>query len=92
MICVLAVTQAVIYPLPPYNFSPAAVGLMSLPPAIGALLGSLIAGPFIDWFSLFIAKKRKGIHEPEVRLWFYLVPGLGLVLGTLLYGLTIAKV
>jgi MFS family permease len=92
MLSVLAVTQATIYPAPPYLFAPAAVGLMSLPPAIGAIIGSLLGGPLIDRFTLFVAKRRRGIHEPEVRLWFFLVPGFGLVVGALLYGLTIAKV
>lgn len=92
MLSVVAVTQAVIYPIPPYNFSAAKVGLMSLPPAIGALIGSLLGGPLIDYLTVQIAKKRRGIHEPEVRLWCFIVPGCGMVIGVSMYGLTIAQV
>lgn len=88
---VLAVTQATLLPAPPYNFSASSVGLMNLPPAIGALLGSLLGGPIVDLLSVYVAKRRKGIHEPETRLWLFMLPGAGLILGILLYGLTIAQ-
>lgn len=92
MLSVVAVTQATIYPAPPYNFSAASVGLMSLPPAIGAILGSLLGGPLVDQFTVQIAKRRGGIHEPETRIWLFMIPGCGMIVGVLLYGLTIAKV
>lgn len=92
MLAVLAVTQAVLLPEPPYNFSAASVGLMSLPPAIGSLLGSLFGGPLIDWLIVLIAKRRHGIHEPETRLWLFMVPGCVMIIGVLMYGLSIAKV
>lgn len=92
MLSVVAVTQATIYPAPPYNFSSASVGLMSLPPAIGALLGSLLGGPLVDLFAVQIAKRRGGIHEPETRIWLFMIPGCGMIVGALMYGLTIAKV
>lgn len=92
VLSIVAVTQATILPAPPYNFSAASVGLMSLPPAIGAVIGALLGGPLVDLFALTIAKRRHGIHEPETRLWLFMVPGCGMILGVLLYGLTIAKV
>jgi MFS family permease len=92
MLAAVAVTQATIYPAPPYNFSAAAVGLMSLPPAIGAVVGSLFGGPLVDLLSVLVAKRRAGIHEPEVRLWLFLVPGFVMIAGVLMYGLTIAQV
>jgi len=92
MLSIVAVTQATLLPAPPYNFSAAAVGLMSLPPAIGAFLGSMVGGPLVDVLAVQVAKRRAGIHEPETRLWFYMVPGCGLIIGALLYGLSIAKV
>ncbi|KAJ9293590.1 hypothetical protein DTO271G3_7669 [Paecilomyces variotii] len=54
---------------PPYNFNAAQIGLMSLPPWIGTTLGSLVCGPMSDWLILFLAKRNKGIYEPEMRLW-----------------------
>jgi MFS family permease len=54
---------------PPYDFNSAQVGLMSLPPFIATLLSLLIVGPVSDWSILFLAKRNKGIYEPEMRLW-----------------------
>ena len=92
MLAVLAVTQATLYPFPPYNFTPAGVGNMNLPPAIGAILGSLFGGPLTDYFILQVAKRRGGIYEPETRLWLFLIPGFCMPIGLFMYGLTIAKV
>jgi MFS family permease len=92
MLAILAVTQTELYAAPPYNFSSAGIGNMNLPPAIGAILGSLFGGPLIDYFILQIAKRRGGIYEPETRLWLFLVPGLSMTIGALMYGLTIDKV
>lgn len=92
MLAVLAVTQSSLYAAPPYNFSTAGIGNMNLPPAIGALLGVLFGGPLIDYLIVQVAKRRGGIYEPETRLWLFLVPGLSMTIGCLMYGLTIAKV
>lgn len=92
MLVVLAVVQADLYPAPPYNFSAAGVGLQNLPPAIGAILGSIFGGPLNDYFILQVAKRRGGIYEPESRLFLFLLPGLCMTIGTLLFGLTIAQV
>lgn len=92
MLAVLAVTQASIYPFEPYNFSAAGVGNMNIPPAIGAILGSVFGGPLIDWFILQVAKRRGGIYEPETRLYLFLIPGFCMPLGLFMYGLTISKV
>jgi MFS family permease len=42
---------------------------MSLPPFIATSLGLIICGPLSDWIILFLAKRNKGIYEPEMRLW-----------------------
>ncbi|KAL6246098.1 hypothetical protein RBB50_007251 [Rhinocladiella similis] len=91
MLAILAVTQATLYPAPPYNFTPIGIGNMNLPPAIGAILGSIFGGPINDWFIVQVAKRRGGIYEPETRLWLFLIPGFCMPLGLFLYGLTIAK-
>jgi hypothetical protein len=92
MLSFLAVTQATLYPLPPYNFSAIGIGNMNIPPAIGAIIGSIFGGPFSDYLILVIAKRRGGIFEPEYRLWTFMVPGLAMVAGVLMYGLTISEV
>ncbi|KAF7549277.1 hypothetical protein G7Z17_g6485 [Cylindrodendrum hubeiense] len=91
MLAILAVTQSVLYTLPPYNFTTAGIGNMNLPPAIGALLGSIFGGPLVDYFIMQVAKRRGGVYEPETRLWLFLVPSLSMVIGSLVYGLTISK-
>lgn len=92
MLAVLAVTQASLYPFEPYNFSAAGVGNMNIPPAIGAIIGSVFGGPLNDWFIVQVAKRRGGIYEPETRLWLFLIPGFCMPIGLFMYGLTISKV
>lgn len=53
----------------PFNFSADEIGLMSLAPFTGSSLGTLICGPLSDWLILFLARRNKGIYEPEMRLW-----------------------
>ena len=56
----------------PYNFTSAEIGLMNLPPFIGATLGSLICGPVSDRLVLRLASRNNGIYEPEMRFWVFL--------------------
>ncbi|KEF62807.1 uncharacterized protein A1O9_00780 [Exophiala aquamarina CBS 119918] len=91
MLAVLAVTQASLYPFEPYNFSAAGVGNMNIPPAIGAIIGSVFGGPINDYFIVQVAKRRGGIYEPETRLWLFLIPGFCMPIGLFMYGLTISK-
>ncbi|OJJ50416.1 hypothetical protein ASPZODRAFT_57859 [Penicilliopsis zonata CBS 506.65] len=90
-LAILVITQATIYPEPPYDMSSIAVGNMEIPAAIGSLLGALFGGPLIDYFLLLAAKRNGGIYEPEMRLYLYCVPALFMAAGVLMYGLTIAK-
>lgn len=92
MLSVLAVTQATLYPYMPYNFSSIGVGNMSIPAAIGGILGTVLGGPVVDYFILRVAKRRGGIYEPETRLWLFLIPGLSMTIGCSLFGLTISQV
>ena len=92
MLSFLAVTQATLYPFSPYSFSAIGVGNMNIPPAIGAILGSIFGGPLSDYMVLQIANRRNGVYEPEYRLWTFLIPGLTMIIGVLMYGLTIAEV
>jgi hypothetical protein len=88
---ILAGTQSSLYPLPPYNFSTIGVGNISIAPTIGSILGSLFGGPLVDWFLLALAKRNGGIYEPEMRLYLFIVPGLLMPAGLMMYGLTIAQ-
>jgi MFS family permease len=73
-------------PAPPYNFTPAQVGLMSLPPLIGNIIGTLVGAPITDRLILYLARKNKGIYEPEMRLWLLLVFAPLFPAGLILFG------
>ena len=73
--------------LPPYNFNSAQIGLMSVPAFIGSTLGALIIGPLSDRSILFLARRNKGIYEPEMRLWM-MAPFVPFVpAGALMFGI-----
>ncbi|KAH9832135.1 MFS general substrate transporter, partial [Teratosphaeria destructans] len=57
---------------PPYNFTSAQIGLMSLGPFLGTTLGSLIVGPVSDWWVLRLSRRNDGVYEPEMRFWVFL--------------------
>lgn len=52
----------------PYNFSPANIGLFHLARFIRATLGALVGGPLSDWSAVYLARRNRGIFEPEIRL------------------------
>lgn len=87
----LATTQSEIYTTY-YNFSTSSTGLTNLAPLVGSFLGMIYGGPFVDWFSIKLAKRNKGILEPEFRLW----PTIGVLVinaaGLLAYGLASVNV
>ncbi|OTB01174.1 hypothetical protein M426DRAFT_64522 [Hypoxylon sp. CI-4A] len=67
-IVVFSVVNAVIFTAPPYNFSVSETGLISLSPFILTFIGEIASGPLNDWVCLYLAKKNRGIYEPEFRL------------------------
>ncbi|EMC92632.1 hypothetical protein BAUCODRAFT_151053 [Baudoinia panamericana UAMH 10762] len=71
---------------PPWNFTAAQIGLMSLPPFIGNTLGVLICGPMSDRTILWLSKRNNGVFEPEMRLWVMAPFVPFLPLGAFLYG------
>ncbi|KAK6458913.1 putative ion transporter [Scheffersomyces xylosifermentans] len=83
----LGTTQAVIYSAPPYLFSPPSVGLTNLGAFIGSLVGMFYGGQFVDYLSVYLAKRNNGISEPEHRLWAMIIPTIFNAAGLLAYGL-----
>lgn len=67
-IVVFSVVNAVIFTAPPYNFSVSQTGLISLSPFLLSFIGEIISGPMNDWICLWLAKKNRGVYEPEFRL------------------------
>ena len=83
-------TYSVYFTLPPYNFSPAGIGLLNLAPFIGGAVGSLIAGFLADRSIIWLSKRNHGIFEPEMRLWTA-VPAIAIMpLSLLWFGLSTA--
>ncbi|KAJ5619420.1 hypothetical protein N7510_003404 [Penicillium lagena] len=62
-------TLSSVMTLPPYNFGAAQIGLMGIPPFIGVSLATIACGPMSDSIVLFLAKRNRGVFEPEMRLW-----------------------
>lgn len=89
---IIITIMAIYLPLPPYNFSPSGVGLMNLPPFIGAAIGSFVGGWANDKSIMYLAKKNQGIYEPEMRLWMVLPTALTIPIGILVFGIGIAHV
>ena len=57
-----------IFSAPPYLLDTAHIGYMSAGPCIGGLLGSIVCGLLSDPLVISLAKRNKGIYEPEFRL------------------------
>lgn len=73
--------------LPPCKFNSAQIGLISgIPAFIGTSLGTVISDLFSDRIILWLAKKNKGVYEPEMRLWLLLAFGLFTPAGLLMFG------
>lgn len=85
-------SQATFFTLEPYNFGPSGIGLLSIPPLIGSLLGAVWCGPVSDWSILYFAKRNQGVYEPEMRLYIMIIPAVLGPIGVLLYGISTAQV
>ncbi|KAI5304165.1 hypothetical protein KEM56_006781 [Ascosphaera pollenicola] len=90
-ISVLAMVQAMFMPLPPYNMSPGAIGLQSLGPFIGCVLGAVYCGFFSDWLIIRLARKNHGYFEPEMRLHASHIGALAQPAGLLMFGICLAQ-
>lgn len=88
---IILTTLSTYFTQPPYNFSPSGVGLLNLPPFIGGVI-ALVLSTSNDWIILQLAKRNNGVFEPEMRLWLALPGVLACPGGTLLFGLSMAKV
>lgn len=88
-IVVFSVVNATIFTAPPYNFSVSQTGLISLSPFVLSIIGELISGPLNDYVCLWLAKKNRGIYEPEFRLPTIILPMIIGIAGFYGFGATI---
>ncbi|KIW72564.1 hypothetical protein PV04_00746 [Phialophora macrospora] len=80
-------TTSVILSSPPYNFSPAMVGLSYVAPLIGTLIAGALTGPVSDWYTLKLARRAGGLREPEQRLWGLVLYCILMPVGLILWGI-----
>jgi hypothetical protein len=71
---------------PPYLYSAAQVGYLSVGPAVGGLCASIFMSTISDPIIKFCTNRNKGIYEPEFRLFPMLFCLIFTVLGLALYG------
>lgn len=57
-----------IFTSPPYNLNPAQIGLTNLPLLIVSILSAPLAGWMTDAAGKWMARRNKGVFEPEFRL------------------------
>ncbi|KAI9375929.1 major facilitator superfamily domain-containing protein [Aspergillus egyptiacus] len=88
---IISTTQSTYLPVPPYWYTPAQVGLFSLPPFIGGILGAVLSGPLNDRYIVWRAKRKQGIFEPETRLHMALPVLAATPAGLLLFGIGLSR-
>lgn len=88
---IIGTSSATYFPAAPYNFGTVGIGLLNLPPFIGCALSAIFAGPLSDWSIQVLAKRNKGIYEPEMRLYLITIPTLLVPLGIFIYGYSVAN-
>ncbi|KAK2011933.1 major facilitator superfamily transporter [Colletotrichum eremochloae] len=79
---------AIVFAAPPYNFDPAAIGLMALGPFTGNLIGSVYGGPLADWAVVRLSKRNGWLYEPEMRLYPLFLPVITMASGLIMFGAT----
>lgn len=83
---VAGATIATLLESPPYNFGATGIGLVYIGPTISSLLPTWLAGPLLDKWCIWYAKKNNGYREPEARLYLGIVPLILTPLGLWIYG------
>jgi MFS family permease len=83
---VLNATASLLLSSPPYNFSAAMVGLSYVSCMLGVIAASFYTGYLSDWFAIRLARRNKGIMEPEHRLWLFSICLIVLPASLILWG------
>ncbi|KAM5354096.1 hypothetical protein ACJ41O_000746 [Fusarium nematophilum] len=82
---------SVVFSQPPYNFTTAGIGYMTLGPFVGNIFGSIYGGPFADWAIVRLARRNGGIFEPEMRLYPLAIPTVLMSGGIMMFGITASR-
>ncbi|KAJ5244536.1 hypothetical protein N7489_004632 [Penicillium chrysogenum] len=89
---ITANVMALVYPLPPYGFTPEQIGYMSLGPFIGNLIGAFYGGLLGDRSILYFSRRNKGFYEPEMRLYILHLPAIFMAGSLIMFGMTLSRV
>ncbi|GAB1210248.1 hypothetical protein APSETT445_009039 [Aspergillus pseudonomiae] len=89
---ILSSVIALVFPLPPYEFTPEQIGYMSVGPFVGNLIGSFYGGFLGDWSIKYFSRQNSGYYEPEMRLYILHLPAVALCGGLVMFGVTIDKI
>ena len=81
----IAYVLAQIFGLPPYNLSASVIGYLSVGPFLGGLIGGVVFGAINDPVIKSMARRNKGIYEPEYRL-ILCIAGLFIGAGLFAFG------
>ncbi|KAM0091823.1 hypothetical protein ACP6JD_004814 [Aspergillus fumigatus] len=77
---------AVIFTAPPYSLDAVDIGYMSAGPVIGGTLGSIVCGLVSDPVARALARRNRGVYEPEFRLVLIIPMLIASALGWFLFG------
>ena len=84
----ISVLSVSIFSAPPYSLGPAQIGLTNLPLLAVGLLGSPLSGWVADRAATLMARRNKGVFEPEFRLTLMLPAVIFATIGFLGFGIT----
>ncbi|KAJ5096013.1 hypothetical protein NUU61_005369 [Penicillium alfredii] len=88
---VTANVLSLVFPLPPYQFTPEQIGFMSLGPFVGNVLGGIYGGVLGDWLIVYFSRRNRGLYEPEMRLYILHLPALAMAGGLIVFGTAISR-
>jgi MFS family permease len=84
----ISVLSVSIFSAPPYMLGPAQIGLTNLPLLAVGLLASPLSGWAADAIAKFMARRNKGVFEPEFRLVLMIPATLFATIGFLGFGIS----
>ncbi|KAF3053760.1 hypothetical protein E8E11_001901 [Didymella keratinophila] len=84
----ISVLSVSIFSAPPYSLGPAQVGLTNLPLLVVGLIGSPLSGWTADFVAKLMARRNKGVFEPEFRLTLMLPAVIFATIGFLGFGIS----
>ncbi|KAH7139087.1 MFS transporter-like protein [Dendryphion nanum] len=87
----ISVLSVAAFSAPPYNLGPAQIGMTNLPLLAVGLIGSPLSGWMADAVAKFMARRNKGVFEPEFRLTLMLIATPLATAGFLGFGMSVQK-